>query len=111
MMVNNISVSWITINVNHKFENITDALKDSIWELIRKWFEQKLDRYIKKHMDPENLQAHLNVTVEKTDKGYNWNFNFKLSSINIIYKRENFKNINDLINHFFEHAKEELSKK
>lgn len=110
-MVNTISVAWIKININHKFENISEALKDDIGELIKKWFEQKLDRYIKKYMDPENPEAHLNVVIEKTDKGYNGNFNFKLGSINIIYKRENFKNINDLINHFFDHAKEELSKK
>jgi hypothetical protein len=42
---------------------------------------------------------------------YDGNFNFRLGSENVIYKREGFKNIVDLVNHFFDHVKEEFSKK
>jgi len=110
-MLNSLTVAWVKINVNYKFENLTDPVIETVSELIKKWFEQKLDKYIEKHKDPENPEAHLNFSIKKTDKGYDGNFNFRISNINVIYKREWFKNIVDLVNHFFEHAKEELWKK
>jgi hypothetical protein len=110
-MLNGININWIEINVNYKFDGINEPTIETIWELLKKWFENKLDRYTEKHADKNNPQAHLNVHIEKTDKWYNGNFNFKIGSKNVIYKRENFKNIIDLVNHFFDHAKEELSKK
>ena len=111
-MINSLKVNDIEVKINHKFENLSDPVKDTISELIKKWFENKLDTYLKKYVDEANPEAHLNVIIEKTTKGtYNWNFNLKVGSENIIYKREWFKNVTDLVNHFFEHAKEEFSKK
>lgn len=110
--MNEIIVWNVTIKINYKFDNISDALKEDIFKLIEKWFKQKLDKYIEKKADPENPEWHLNVTIKRNNKGlYDGNFNFKLGSENVIYKREWFKNINDLINHFFDHVKEEFSKK
>ena len=110
-MLNGITVSWIKINVNYKFENLTEPVQETISDLLQKWFTKKLDKYLEKAVDKNNPQAHLNVILKKTDKWYDGNFNFKIWNTNIIYKREGFKNIVDLVNHFFDHAKEEISKK
>ena len=110
-MINWLTISWVKINVNYKFDNLTDPVIDTVSELIKKGFEQKLDKYIEKAKDEDNPEAHLNFSIKKTDKGYDGNFNFKIADKNIIYKREWFKNIVDLVSHFFDHAKEELSKK
>ena len=110
-MLNWITVAWVKINVNYKFDNLNDPIIETINELLKKWFEQKLDKYIEKNKDNKNPEAHLNFSIKKTDKWYDGNFNFKISNENIIYKREWFKNIIDLVNHFFDHAKEELGKK
>jgi len=110
--MNQIEVGNVVIKLNFKFENISDVLKDDILKLIKKGFQQKLDKYIEKKADSQNPEWHLNFSVKHNTKNlYDWNFNFKLGSVVVIYKRENFKNIVDLVNHFFDHAKEELSKK
>ena len=107
-----ITVSNVWIHVNYKFDNLTSALQETIEDLLKRWFKQKLDRYIKKYADPNDLQAHLNINIKRNSKGlYDWNFNFKIWNKYIIYKREDFKNVIDLVNHFFDHVKEELSKK
>lgn len=110
--MNQITVGDVVIKLNFKFENISDALKDDIIKLIDKGFKQKLDRYIKKKMDYQNPEWHLNFFIKRNNKGlYDGNFNFKLGKVVVIYKRENFKNVIDLVNHFFDHVKEEFSHK
>ena len=110
-MLNSINVADVEITVNYKFDNLQDSIKETIFETIERGFHQKLDRYIKKYYK-EDIEAHLNFHITKNNKGlYNGNFNLKLWDINIVYKRENFKNILDLVTHFFEHAKEQLSSK
>jgi len=110
-MLNWIIIAWVKINVNYKFENLDKPIIETINNLLKKWFEQKLDKYIEKHKDNKNLESHLHFSIKKTNKWYDGNFNFKINNENIIYKREWFKNIIDLVNHFFDHTKEELSKK
>ena len=110
--MNETKVGDIVIKINYKIENISDALKEDIFKLMEKGFNQKLDKYIAKKADPENPEGHLNVTIKRNLKGlYDGNFNFRLGGENVIYKREGFKNIIDLVNHFFDHVKEEFSKK
>ena len=106
-------VVWnVTIKINYKFDNISDALKEDLFKLIEKGFKQKLDKYIAKKADPENPEGHLNISIKKNSKWlYDGNFNFRIGGENVIYKREWFKNITDLVNHFFDHVKEEFSKK
>ncbi len=110
-MLQSISVNNVEIKVNYKFDNLEDPIINTIFENIEKGFTQKLDRYIEKHTK-EDTEAHLNLHMSKNNKWlYDGNFNFKLWSENVIYKREWFKNILDLVTHFFDHAKEQLSKK
>lgn len=110
-MLQSINVAGIEIKVNYKFNNLEDPIITTISENIEKGFTQKLDRYIEKNSNG-NTEGHLNFHMSKNNKWlYDWNFNLQLWSENIIYKRENFKNILDLVTHFFDHAKEQLSKK
>ena len=110
--MNEIKVGNVVIKVNHKFENISDALQKDIFKFIKKWFTWKLDKYIEKKIDPKNLKWHLNIFIKHNSRNlYDWNFNFRLGNENVIYKREWFKNIVDLVNHFLDHVKEEFSKK
>lgn len=111
-MLKSITVSNVEVKVNHKFDNLEAPIKSTIAENIEKWFKQKLDRYVTKFTNPNNLEVHLNCHIVKNTKWlYNGNFNLKIWDENVIYKREWFKNVLDLIGHFFDHAKESLSKK
>lgn len=108
-MLKSINVSNVEITVNYKFNNLEEPIKETIFEIIKKWFTQKLDRYIEKYAK-DDIESHLNFHISKNTKWlYDGNFNFKLWTKNIIYKRENFKNIVDLTTHFFDHTKEQLA--
>ena len=110
-MLQSINVANVEIKVNYKFDNLEEPIILTIVENIKKGFNQKLDRYIEKH-SKDDTEAHLNFQLAKNNKSlYDGNFNFKIWTENVIYKRENFKNILDLVTHFFDHAKEQLSKK
>ena len=110
--MNQLNVWNVKININYKFDDISDILKEDIFKLIEKWFTQKLDRYLEKGTSPENPEAHLQASIKKNSKWlFDGNFNLKVWNTNVIYKREWFKNVFDLVNHFFDHAKEEFSKK
>jgi len=52
--MNQIEVGNVVIKLNFKFENISDVLKDDILKLIKKGFQQKLDKYIEKKADSQN---------------------------------------------------------
>lgn len=107
-----LKVNWVEIKINHKFDNLSDPVVEKVADLVKRWFENKMDSYLEKFVSPENKEAHLNMIIEKTDKWqYNGNFNLKVGEKNVIYKREWFEDIMDLVNHFFMHAKEEFSKK
>lgn len=110
-MLQDIVVAGVEIKINYKFENLEDPIIETIWENMKKWFQQRLDRYIEKFANKDS-SAHLNFTISKTPKWlYDWNFNFKIWSENFIYKREDFENVLDLVNHFFDRSKEYFSKK
>lgn len=110
-MLQSISVADVKINVNYKFDNLEEPIIETIWKNIEKGFHQTLDRYITKFANKDS-QAHLNFAISKNTKWlYDWNFNLKVGNENVIYKREWFENVLDLVNHFFDHAKEYFSKK
>jgi len=111
-MINKLKINDVNININYKIDNLDEPIKKTISDLIQKWFESKLDTYLQKFIDKPDLEAHLNMVIEKNTKWmYNGNFNLRLWNENIIYKREWFENVLDLVNHFFSHCKEELSRK
>ncbi len=69
----------------------------------------KLDQYLQKFDKPDS-QWTIDVTVEKNKK---WLFNGKiqanLDGKMFRFEREDYKNLDDLINHLFNHFKEALS--
>jgi hypothetical protein len=52
------------------------------------------------------------LNIEKNKKWlFNWKLKIKVDWKSFIYEREDYKNLDDLINHLFDHFKEELSNK
>jgi len=66
-MLQSITVANVEITVNYKFDNLQDPIKESIFEDIKKGFNQKLDRYIEKY-NKEDVQAHLKFYISKNNK-------------------------------------------
>lgn len=83
--------------------------KEVVNRLVNENLEKKLWSYISK-LDWNNVEWIMDINVQKNKK---WLFNAKLQ-ININwksfrYEREDYKNLDDLINHLFDHFKEELA--
>lgn len=89
----------------------TNESKEVVERLVWENLDKKMNGYINK-FDWEDVEGLIEINVEKNKK---WLFNGKLQ-INIDgnafrYEREDFKNLDDLVNHLFDHFKEELSSK
>lgn len=84
-----------------------EVVERLVWENLR----TKLDNYLNK-FSKESAEWTLEI---KADKNKKWLFdailNVNLDWNMFRYEREDYKNLDDLINHLFDHLKEELSKK
>jgi hypothetical protein len=70
----------------------------------------KLDAYLKRFK--EGTECALDVRVEGNKKG-NFSGSVQLDADGVRYRseRDDYKKLDDLINHLFDHIKEQLSKK
>ncbi len=86
-----------------------DHSKDVIERLVEQNISTKLDHYLKKFTKAD-AKGMIDVSVDKNKK---WLFNGKIQSTldgkSFRFEREDYKNMDDLINHLFDHFKENLS--
>lgn len=76
-----------------------------VWENLNK----KLDKYLKK-FNKENAEWIIEIWIEKNKKWlFAWKIQANLDWESFRYEREDYKNLDDLINHLFDHFKEDLS--
>jgi len=100
------------IKTSYVMKDIAEATQETIKELVYKNLNMKIDSYLMKYLKNEDSEWTLDIKISKNKKGnYDGNFLLQLTGTQVIYKRENFKKIDDLVQHFFEHAKEQLGKK
>ena len=93
--------------------HVWSDLIESKWvveRLVDENLNNKLDNYLNK-FNKSDAQWIIDMNVSKNKK---WLFDAKLQ-INLDwksfrYEREDYKKLDDLINHLFDHFKEELSK-
>lgn len=88
-----------------------DESKEVIERIVWENLKNKINSYLSK-LDGTDVEWIMDLWVEKNKK---WLFNAKLQ-INIDgqsfrYQREDYKNLDDLVNHLFDHFKEELARK
>lgn len=88
-----------------------DNSKEVINRLVEENLQTKLDNYLKK-FEKESAKWLLELKLDKNKKWlFNWILQVNLDWENYRYEREDYKNLDDLVNHLFLHLKEELSKK
>lgn len=95
----------------HVWKDMEDS-KEVVERLYDENLENKLDHYLNKFEKKDDSEWFIELFTDKNKKG---RFNGKLM-INIDwhryrYEREDYKKLDDLINHLFDHFKEELSSK
>ena len=88
-----------------------DTSKEVVERLVNENLKNKLDNYLKK-FEGQNKEGTIELKVEKNKKDlFNAILNVNLDGNTFRYSREDYKNLDDVVNHLFDHLKEELSSK
>ncbi len=98
----------IILHVNEAVEQS----KEVIERLVATNLESKVSAYLKKYEDKKDAEGTLELKIEKNKKDlFNGKLIANLDSDEFIFEREDYENLDDLINNLFRHLKEELSSK
>ena len=85
--------------------------KDVIDRLVEKNITGKLDSYFKKY-DDRDAEIELKLMLdEQKDGKFEWALYATIDGQKHTFKREGYKNLDDLVNGLFDHLKEALSHK
>ena len=83
--------------------------KEVVDRLIETNLTNKLDSYLKK-FNKEDSEGSMEVSLEKNKKGeFNGKIQANFDGNSFRSEREDFKNLDDLINHLFDHIKVQLA--
>lgn len=84
--------------------------KAVIDRLVEENLSGKLDKYLQK-LDGDDVEGEVSLVLEENKIGrFNGTLNVSVDGRNFHYEREDYKKLDDLINHLFDHLKEDLSK-
>ncbi len=87
-----------------------DEAKNVVERLVSENLKNKLDNYLKKFNSKEDAEGEIDVKIDKNKKElFDWVIQATLDWKSYRYSREDYKNLDDLVNHLFDHFKEELS--
>jgi len=89
-----------------------ETTKDVVERLVKENLNHKVSAYLKKYEDKKDAEGVIELTVEKNKKDlFNAKLIANLDSDQFIFEREDYENLDDLVNNLFKHLKEELSAK
>lgn len=96
----------IKIHIGNDLTDSKEVIERIVWENLK----TKLDQYLNK-FDKKDAEGIIEITTEKNKKGlFDGKIQANLDGKTFRFEREDYKNLDDLINHLFEHFKEALSK-
>lgn len=85
--------------------------RNVIERLVEENLSGKLDKYLKK-LDGEDVEGEISFVLEENKIGrFNGTLNVSIDGKKFHYEREDFKKLDDLINHLFDHLKIDLGNK
>ncbi len=94
--------------------NLSDDLigsKSVVERIVDINVNQKLDSYLNKYKK-DDAKWEIKIIIEKNKKElFDWKINASFDWDNYFSEREDYKNLDDLINNLFNHIKEQLSDK
>ena len=95
----------------HLNENIEHD-KNVIERLVKENLDHKVSAYLKKYEDKKDAEWTIELKLDKNKKDlFNWKLIANLDKDHFVFEREDYENLDDLINNLFKHLKEELSAK
>jgi hypothetical protein len=95
--------------------HLNDAIehdKEVIDRLVETNLNTKVSAYLKKYEDKADAEGKIELKLEKNKKElFNGKLIANLDRDEFIFEREDYENLDDLVNNLFKHLKEELSSK
>ena len=89
-----------------------ETTRDVVERLVKENLDHKVSAYLKKYEDKTDAEGTIEMTVEKNKKDlFNAKLIANLDSDQFVFEREDYENLDDLVNNLFKHLKEELSSK
>ena len=83
--------------------------KEVIERIVEQNISTKLDNYLNK-FDKKDAQGMIEVSIDQNKKGlFDGKIQSSLDGKSFRFEREDYKNLDDLINHLFDHFKQALS--
>ena len=96
----------IKIHIGNELTDSKEVVERLVWENLN----TKLDQYLNK-FDKADAEGTIEITTEKNKKGlFDAKIQANLDGQSYRFEREDYKKLDDLINHLFDHFKEALSK-
>lgn len=93
-----------------KLKNM-DHDKSVVERLVEENITGKLDKYLQK-FEGDDIEWSINISVEKSKKDlFKWVLQINIDGKDYRFEREDYKKLDDLINHLFDKFKEDLSDK
>ena len=97
------------LQVKLHLDNELEGSKEVVERLIDVNLNNKLDSYLKK-FNKEDAEGTMEIAVEKNKKGeFNGKIQANFDGNSYRSEREDFKNLDDLVNHLFDHVKVQLA--
>lgn len=88
-----------------------NAQKPVVERIVKENLDKKLSTYLKQ-LEWKDVEWIIDFDVEENKKWlFNWVLQINIDWNSYRYSREDYKNLDDLVNNLFDHFKEELSKK
>ena len=92
--------------------HVNETSKEVVERLVKENLEHKVSAYLKKYEDKADAEGTIELKIEKNKKDlFNGKLIAKLDKDEFIFEREDYENLDDLVNNLFKHLKEELSAK
>ena len=95
----------VTTHIGSQVEHSREVVE----RIVEQNMKTKLDNYLKK-FEKQDAEGMIDVSADKNKKGhFDGKVQAKLDGKSFRFEREDYKNLDDLLNHLFDHFKEALS--
>jgi len=96
----------IIIQIDDSAEHDRDVIHRLVSESMG-----KVDSYLKKYENKPDATVRIEFSVKKNhDDSFHGRLHANIDGQIVLFEREKFRKLDDLINHAFQHLKEQLSK-
>lgn len=89
----------------------TDNAKPVVERITQENLDKKIWSYLNK-FNGKDVEWIIDLKIDENKKWlFDWILQINIDWQSFRYQREDFKNLDDLVNHLFDHFKEEIAKK